>query len=152
MIFGSLRLDNKKSVLLGIWHSMWTCHLNVVKSPSLQDFMASRKSHFCPDWLLAVGTCNAGGWTKCIPEVPSNQIICCSVLVVHVSGQIQIKDSSSLQMQISAKPIKSLIEMFNLHWCMQLFLWKCRITPMLDLIRFLSTQLSSLSRSPWMAE
>ena len=41
----------------------------------------------------------------------------------------------------------------NLYWCTQLFLPRCRtpLLPLLNLIRFPFTQLSSLSRSCWMA-
>ena len=41
----------------------------------------------------------------------------------------------------------------SLYWCMGLFLPSCRTLhlPLLNLIRFLSAQLSSLSRSRWMA-
>ena len=41
----------------------------------------------------------------------------------------------------------------SLYWCMGLFLPRCRTLPLpwLNLIRFLSAQLSSLSRSVWMA-
>ena len=41
----------------------------------------------------------------------------------------------------------------SLYWCMGLFLPRCRTLhlPLLNFIRFLSAQLSSLSRSHWMA-
>ena len=41
----------------------------------------------------------------------------------------------------------------SLYWCMGLFLPRCRTVhlPLLNLIRFLSAQLSSLSRSRWLA-
>jgi len=37
---GRFRLSIRKSVLLGIWHSMGPCYLDVAKSPSSQDFMS----------------------------------------------------------------------------------------------------------------
>jgi len=52
-----------------------------------------------------------------------------------------------------SEELLSSISVPNLYWCMQLFLPTCRTLhlPLLNLIRFLFVQPSSLSRSHWMA-